>query len=460
LSRSTEKILLFLSDFVFINAAWTVYYLIRIESGWIPFSSPTSFFIPLASVYFYWMIFFSFAGLYQYWFVRSRFDEFSSVFKTISFGCFILFFLIFLDDALSDTKAISRMLILIYWGLMVISVGAGRVMIRSFQMNLLEKGIGLRNSLIVGSGKRASELQELVQKFPQLGYKTLGFISIGKSIKNTGKILGNLEALPEIIENNKVTEVLIALEDNEKSKLFEVINRSQKSDVNLKIMPDTYEIVSGLAKTNQLYGVPFIEIMPEIMPYGSKLFKRVFDVLFSVMVLLLLLPVMLVVAVLIKLTSKGPVIYSQLRVGRNGKEFPMYKFRSMIKDAEEYGPEWAGESDPRITGIGRLIRKIYLDEVPQLVNVLMNDMSIVGPRPERPFFVEKLSREIPYYYKRLSVKPGITGWAQIKHKYDSSLNDVKEKLKYDFFYIENMSLKLDFKIMVNTFLVVIFMKGH
>jgi lipopolysaccharide/colanic/teichoic acid biosynthesis glycosyltransferase len=163
---------------------------------------------------------------------------------------------------------------------------------------------------------------------------------------------------------------------------------------------------------------------------------------------------------LIKLTSKGPVFYTQERVGRNGRLFNMYKFRSMTKDAEEYGPEWAGEVDPRITRIGKIIRKLYLDEIPQMFNVLKNEMSIVGPRPERPHFVEMLKNEIPYYYKRLSVKPGITGWAQIKHKYDSSLDDVREKLKYDFFYIENMSLKLDFKIMVNTFLVVLFMKGH
>jgi exopolysaccharide biosynthesis polyprenyl glycosylphosphotransferase len=225
-------------------------------------------------------------------------------------------------------------------------------------------------------------------------------------------------------------------------------------------MPDTYEIVSGLAKTNQLYGVPFIEVMPEIMPYGSKLFKRVLDVVISSVLLLLLSPLLVLIVILIKLTSRGPIFYKQIRVGRNSKQFNMYKFRSMVKDAEEYGPEWAGEKDPRITGVGGLIRKVYLDEIPQLLNVLKNDMSIVGPRPERPYFVEILSREIPYYYKRLSIKPGITGWAQIKHKYDSSLNDVKEKLKFDFYYIENMSLKLDFKIMVNTFLVIIFMKGH
>lgn len=253
---------------------------------------------------------------------------------------------------------------------------------------------------------------------------------------------------------------MIALEENQKDRLFDIIRYCQESDVNLKILPDTYEIVSGLAKTNQLYGVPFIEVMPEIMPYSSKLLKRVLDIVISLFLLLMLSPVLILVIILIKLTSKGPVFYIQQRVGRNSRIFNMYKFRSMIKDAEEYGPEWAGEKDSRITGIGKLIRKFYLDEVPQLVNVLKNEMSLVGPRPERPFFVEKLSREIPYYYKRLSVKPGITGWAQIKHKYDSSLDDVREKLKFDFYYIENMSLKLDFKIMVNTFLVIIFMKGH
>ena len=138
----------------------------------------------------------------------------------------------------------------------------------------------------------------------------------------------------------------------------------------------------------------------------------------------------------------------------------MYKLRTMYENAEEYGPEWAGENDPRITGIGRILRKTYFDELPQMFNVLKNEMTLVGPRPERPHFVEILKNEIPYYYKRLNLKPGITGWAQIKHKYDSSLDDVRVKLQYDFYYIENMSLKLDFKIIINTIIVVIFMKGH
>ena len=459
MSRHKERIILILSDFIFINIAWTFYYIVRIESGWIPYSSPTSFLIPLIAVYFYWIIIFAFAGLYQYWFARSRFDEFTAVVKAATLGCFILFFVIFLDDAMTNTKAISRFLIVIYWGLMIVCVGSGRILIRSFQMSMLEKGMGLRNSLIVGSGKRGRELETLVNKFPQLGYKIIGFVTTNETASNNG-MLGSINDLESIINKNAVTEVLIALEKNEKDKLFEVIRQCQKIYVNLKILPDTYEIISGMAKTNQLYGVPLMEVMPEIMPYGSKLFKRILDVGISGIFLLVLSPLLLLIAFLIKVTSSGPVFYKQIRVGRNSKQFIMYKFRSMRKDAEEYGPEWAGESDSRITGVGRIIRKVYLDEAPQFINVLKNDMSLVGPRPERPYFVEILSKEIPYYFKRLSIKPGITGWAQIKHKYDTSLDDVREKLKYDFYYIENMSLKLDFKIMINTFLVVIFMKGH
>ena len=459
MTKSSEKILLIISDFITLNAAWILYYLVRVESGWIPYSAAASFIIPSLAIYFYWVVIFSFAGLYQHWFVRSRFDEFASVLKTISFGCFILFFVIFLDDAMSDSRAISRFLILIYWALMVLSVGSGRIFIRSLQMTMLQKGIGLRNSIIIGTKKRGNELENLLGRFPQLGYKFKGFVSVQKS-NASGQLLGDILSLKRIIDIYKISEVLIALEENEKEKLFDIIRYCQETDVNMKIMPDTYEIVSGLAKTNQLYGVPFIEVMPEIMPYGSKLFKRVLDVFISAVLLVLLSPLLILIVLLIKVSSKGPIFYKQVRVGRNSRQFNMYKFRSMVKDAEEYGPEWAGENDPRITGIGRLIRMVYLDEIPQLINVLKNEMSIVGPRPERPFFVEKLSMEIPYYYKRLSVKPGITGWAQIKHKYDSSLDDVKEKLKFDFYYIENMSLKLDFKIMVNTFLVIIFMKGH
>jgi len=458
LSKTLQKIFLFLSDFIFINLAWILYYYVRVETGWIPYANPVDFLIPLFVIYIYWLIVFSFTGLYQYWFVRSRFDEFSSVVKSVSIGCFILFFLIFIDDTINNAPIISRFLILIYWLLTLLLVGFGRIIIRGFQRNLLQKGIGLRNTLIIGEGKKAESLFEMITKFPQLGYKIIGFVSLSKN--QDSRYLNSIENISETIKQKNISEVLIALEPIEKEKLVDVIKFCTGNDVHLMIMPDMYEIVSGMARTNQIYGVPLIEVMPEIMPAGSKLFKRIFDIVFSVFLLVLYSPALIISIILIKLTSKGPVFYKQERVGRNEKPFTMYKFRSMVENAEEYGPEWSGENDPRITGIGKILRKMYIDEIPQLINVLKNEMSIVGPRPERPFFVSKLKNEIPYYYKRLSVKPGITGWAQIKHKYDSSLEDVKEKLQYDFYYIENMSLKLDFKIMINTVIVVLLMKGH
>ena len=460
MSKAKEKIFLFLSDFLFINLAWAAYYYIRIESGWIVYTNPKAFLLPLIVIYLYWLIIFSFAGLYQHWFVRSRFDEFSSVFKTVSFGCFFLFFIIFIDDFFNNAPIISRFLILIYWLLMVISVSLGRIIIRSIQRNLLEKGIGLRNTLIVGDGEKAVNLKNMIEKYQQLGYKILGFISLNENNIIKNDILGSIENISDIIKKNDVLEILIALEPKEKEKLIDVIRYCTEEKVNMKILPDMYEIVSGMAKTNQIYGVPLIEVMPDIMSPAGKLTKRIMDVVISFFTLILLSPVLLLVSVIIKLTSKGPVLYSQVRVGRKGEEFVMYKFRSMNMNSEEYGPEWAGEKDPRITKTGRILRKLYIDEIPQMINVLKNEMSLIGPRPERPFFVEQLKKEIPYYYKRLSVKPGITGWAQIKHKYDSSLEDVKTKVQYDFYYIENMSLKLDFKIMINTVIVILLMKGH
>lgn len=458
MSKTNEKIFLILSDLLFINLAWIFYYFFRVESGWIKYANPPSFLIPLIVVYFYWLIIFSFAGLYEHWFVRSRFDEFASVFKAVSFGCFILFFLIFIDDFMNNAPIISRFLILIYWIVMVTSVSTGRIIIRSIQRNLLQKGIGQRNTFIVGAGEKASELRSMIDKFPQLGYRILGLISPdGEKEKNSE---GRLENIQKLIKDNEVTEILIALETNEKEKLIDILRYCTEEKVNMKILPDMYEIVSGMAKTNQIYGVPLIEVMPDIMSVSGKLTKRILDVIISFFTLLFLTPVLIIVSVIIKLDSKGPVFYRQIRVGRKGKEFQMYKFRSMIAAAEEYGPEWSGENDPRITRIGKVLRRTYIDEVPQMINVLKNEMSLIGPRPERPFFVEQLKKEIPYYYKRLTVKPGITGWAQIKHKYDSSLEDVKTKIQYDFYYIENMSLKLDFKIMINTIIVIFLMKGH
>jgi exopolysaccharide biosynthesis polyprenyl glycosylphosphotransferase len=231
--------------------------------------------------------------------------------------------------------------------------------------------------------------------------------------------------------------------------------------VSLKIIPDLYDIISGQARTNQIYGFPLIEIMPELMQPWEYAVKRAIDIVFSFVVLFVGLPIWLLVAIAIKLDSKGSIFYMQERVGKDEKHFHIIKFRSMDEEAERHsGPVWANKQDPRITRVGKIIRKLRIDEIPQLINVLDGKMSLVGPRPERPFFVDQLSREIPLYKRRLKVRPGITGWAQVKHKYDESIEDVRKKVQYDLSYIENMSLRMDLKILLNTIAVVLKGEGH
>jgi exopolysaccharide biosynthesis polyprenyl glycosylphosphotransferase len=222
-----------------------------------------------------------------------------------------------------------------------------------------------------------------------------------------------------------------------------------------------YQVITGQVRTNQLYGFPLIEILPQLMPQWEKVVKRTGDFMTALAGLILFLPAGLLLAGLIRIDSKGPVFYMQERVGKNGRHFRIVKFRSMVADAEKHsGPVWAVKKDPRITRTGRLMRKLRLDEVPQLFNVLTGDMSLVGPRPERPYFVEKLSKIFPLYARRLRIQPGITGWAQVKGGYDTSLEDVKKKIEYDLYYLENMSLRMDLKIILSTLYVVLRGKGH
>ena len=406
-----------------------------------------------------------FVGMYRTWFAASRFDEISTLFKASFFGIFILFMVIFVDDYQHGVASANRILIFIYWGLFILLVGGGRLIIRSIQRNLLIQGIGRKNALIIGFNKKAVEVGKQLQEHRALGLDAVGFVSVKD--ENIGKqdsgvmVIDSIKNIEKIIDDNGVKEVIIALERENNDILIEIIGKCEPKNVGLKIVPDLYEILSGQARTSQIYGIPLIDIMPQLMPEWEKRIKRVLDVLFSFIILVVSFPVVLISAIAIKLDSEGPVFFTQERCGMNGELFRMVKFRSMFVDAEKRtGPVWSTKDDPRITRVGKVIRKLRIDEIPQMANVLKGEMSMVGPRPERPFFVEKLAEEIPYYKRRLKVRPGITGWAQVKHKYDENIEDVKVKLRYDLFYIENMSLRMDFKIIFRTVFVVLFGKGH
>ncbi len=465
MSKATEKILILLTDFITVNLAFIIFFTLRVQSGMFDLVIMPEFIVPMLAIYFYWLIIFTFVGMYRTWFAASRFDEISTLFKASFVGIFFLFFVIFLDDYFSGVASSARILIFIYWGLLLFLVGSGRMIIRSVQRNLLIKGIGRRCAVIIGYNTKAFEVFDTLVEHRGLGIDAEAFVAvrkenIGKDYKGV-KVEGTVAELNSIIQKYKVQEIVIALEKEDHDVLVQVISQTEGKDIKLKIVPDLYEILSGQARTSQIYGMPLIDIMPELMPEWEKKLKRIIDIIVSLLLLLVNIPTMVISTLAIKLDSKGPVFFKQERSGLNGKTFRMVKFRSMYQDAEKHtGPVWSQKNDPRITKVGRILRALRIDELPQMYNVLKGEMSLVGPRPERPFFVEKLSQEIPYYKRRLKVRPGITGWAQVKHKYDESIEDVKIKLRYDLFYIENMSIRMDMKILFRTIFVVIFGKGH
>ncbi|MAT39654.1 MAG: exopolysaccharide biosynthesis polyprenyl glycosylphosphotransferase [Ectothiorhodospiraceae bacterium] len=450
-------------DGIAVMGGWIVYNLIRQYSGLFPPIEIPFQTLPMFVIGAYWLIVFWIFGMYRNLFAQSRLDELLLAIKTITIGSLILFFLIFLDDAVTNDPSSPRLKIVVYWLVIVAFVGTGRIALRSIRRRMLVIGVGTRNTILIGTQARAQELADTLKDFPGLGYNLLGYVSTEAVHEGDGDLacLGTLDALESVIADHKVDEIILVLNSSEHEQLLEIIGRAAAYKVTIKIRPDLYDIVSGQARTNQLYGVPLIEVSPQLMKPVEAFVKRSMDILVSSLVLLLGSPLFILIAVAVKATSKGPVFYTQERTGKDEKVFTMYKFRTMTADAEKKsGPQWAVKNDPRVTPLGKFLRKSHLDELPQAINVLQGDMSLVGPRPERPFFVNQFIEEIPLYRRRLNVRPGITGWAQVKHVYDASIEDVKTKLSFDLFYIENMSIRMDLKIIFNTFFRMIAGKGQ
>ena len=463
--RKNATLLLVLIDFIATFTAMFLFYIFKFKTGIV--TNPIPLFIsdiplPALMVSLGWMLFFWFSGLYSIKSPTSRFDEALSVIKTISVGSLLLILITLqLDNIISPGK----ILVITYWLAMIIFVAGGRLIYRTVQRNRFMAGKELYPSILVGWNERSKALNKRIQSFPGLGYSVVGFVStrandVGET-DHGSKVIGEITELPKIIKEYDIKEVILALSSNDHKRLLDVIKYVNGESVGIKISPDMYDIISGQARTNQIYGLPLIDILPELMPAWEVSVKRLIDILISIGVLVGFIPFWLLIGILIKIDSRGKILYQQDRVGKDGRQFNLFKFRSMSSDAEsETGPVWATEDDPRVTRVGKFLRATRIDEVPQFINVLKGDMSLVGPRPERKYFVDQLKNEMPLYTKRLRIRPGITGWAQVKHKYDESLDDVKRKLRYDLFYIENMSLRMDIKIILSTIKVILSGKGH
>lgn len=331
---------------------------------------------------------------------------------------------------------------------------------RTILTNVLGYELPLRRFLVIGSGEMAEKSGREVYDRQEKGFKLVGFIDddpakLGQSIVNPG-VVGCYGDIASIVRDEKIDEIIVAIPDKRAKLPMSALLECKMRGVSIVEGETFHERMSGKIPVDQLK--PSWLVFSD--GFGSlkskKIMKQAFDVTTSIIGLILVSPFMIVTALLIKLESKGPVFFSQVRVGERGRKFNIYKFRSMAQDAEQdSGPVWAKSDDGRVTKIGRIIRKTRIDELPQLINVIKGDMGLVGPRPERPYFVEKLKKEVPYYEVRSVVKPGITGWAQVKYAYGASVKDAVEKLQYDIYYIKNMSPLLDLMIILRTIRVVV-----
>lgn len=414
----------------------------------------------------YWLIVFWFGGLHKNFYIRSPFEEFFAAVRLTFVGTAVLFFAIFFDSN-EYFQRNPRFVIILYWVVLCVMVCVGRLMARQIQRRLREHGIVRIPAVLVGSPRRLATLIADLQRQPAWGYVVSGVVVRSEEEMMAWQhggmasvpVLGTESSLAAILRTVRPRDVLVSMEEPDHTQLLRLSAICADENCTVKIVPDLYEIFSGQARTQQIYGSPLIEVSPQLMQPWEEFGKRMLDIVLSALVLVVGAPVWLAMIVVVKLTSKGPVFFIQERVGKGGQIFRMFKFRSMYFEPRPVAPSWTQVNDPRVTPIGRFIRKTHIDEIPQMWNVLIGDMSLVGPRPEQPFYVDKYSAIIPYYRRRLKVRPGITGWWQVKYKaHTESVEEMEDRLRYDFFYIENMSFKLDLEILVRTIFVMV--KGH
>ncbi|MFP4368746.1 MAG: sugar transferase, partial [Candidatus Kapaibacterium sp.] len=464
-NRYSQILFEFVADFFAILISYFVQYFIRFETGVIGPGFKPEFALVLmtaGAMLVYWHTLFFFSGMYKNWYEKSPFDEIFTTLKVTLFGTALLVFLI-----LSDTANSPRNLFILHFIIMAVSVIIGRTIARRTQKALRAAKIITFPAIILGTPGKAAEFFRKTKMAKSWGYTSIGIIITHeptaeelKFIKdNQIPILGYVDDFHEIIDKYNPAELIISTHKPKHSLLVNIVSVCGDKGISAKIEPDLYDIFTGQTRAQNIYGIPLIEISTQLLRPWQEVIKRIFDILFSAAVLLIGLPVWLLVALIIKLESRGPVFYTQPRVGKDGKIFKIYKFRSMVKDADRSNRKWTTVGDPRVTRFGRFIRKTHIDEVPQFWNVLIGDMSVVGPRPEQPQYVEEFSKEISYYKRRLKVRPGITGWWQVKYQaHELNTEEIRNRLKDDFYYIENMSIKLDVEIIVRTVWCVV--SGH
>ncbi len=399
------------------------------------------------------LLLYFFSRLYDVKRSMPRLDEFYRIFAATSIGTVAtIAFTTFLFKNSTLELDFPRVMIIYAWLLTILLVTLSRSGWVTARNWLRARGIGTDRLLIVGTGDVGRMILQKIRQMPRLGYEVVGFVDgdaeTGQEIMGV-PVLGNVDDIPHLIQEHEIQEVIIGRPELSHHEILAIISRCERGQVGIKIFPDLFQIIATELSIGDLGGLPLLTVR-DIALRGWKLtLKRAVDLVGSAVGLVVLSPFLMLIAALIKLDSPGPVFYAQERMGLDAKPFWCLKFRSMRTDAEANGPGWTTENDPRVTRVGRFIRRFSIDELPQLINVLVGEMSLVGPRPERPVYVEQFQRSIPRYMDRHREKAGMTGWAQVNGlRGDTS---IAERTKYDLWYIENWSLWLDFKIILRTF---------
>ena len=446
------------SDYLVSALSWGVfYYLRKIYVEKVEFQSNPTFFAGVLIVPLIWIGIYFMQGTYHD--VRRMYRSRALVLSLFGsvLGTFFLFFVFLLDDEIVGYKSYYQSLIILF-SFHFVSLLISRLIITNWVVQKIHDGKNGFKTLLIGGSEKAVSIYNEIKQLPRgNGNNFIGFINlngIDTLLEKELPYLGHADDLEKIIEENELDEVIIALESTEHERLQNLISRIDSKHIRVKILSDMYDIIAGSVKMTNIYGALLMEVNTDVMPIWQQLTKRFLDVLLSLMAIIVLLPVYLVLAFMVKLGSKGPIFYRQERVGRGSVPFKIIKFRTMFVGAENGTPQLSSQNDPRITPSGKIMRRMRLDEFPQFFNVLLGEMSLVGPRPERQFFIDQIKRVEPQFSQLTKVRPGITSWGQVKFGYAENVEQMLQRMKFDLLYLKNRSLALDFKIMLYTVLIV------